>query len=104
MNRITINGQTITCSGSNIIVDNGKIIVDGQTINKCTDKNIKVVIEGNIDSLDCGGFVEVHGNVDDINCSGSCNITGDVEGDVSVAGSVTCGNVQQVEACSVESN
>lgn len=91
MNRITINGQTITCSGSNIIVDNGKIIVDGQTINECTDKNIKVVIEGNVNSLDCSGTVEVHGNVDDINCSGSCNITGDVEGDVSLQAALLVG-------------
>lgn len=27
MNRITINGKTITCSGSNVVINNGKVIV-----------------------------------------------------------------------------
>lgn len=32
MNRITINGKTITCSGTNVVISNGKVIVDGKTI------------------------------------------------------------------------
>lgn len=28
MNRITINGKTITCLGTNVVINNGKIIVD----------------------------------------------------------------------------
>ena len=28
MNRITINGKTITCSGTNVAINNGKVIVD----------------------------------------------------------------------------
>lgn len=28
MNRITINGKTITCSGTNVVISNGKVIVD----------------------------------------------------------------------------
>ena len=26
MNRITINGKTITCSGTNVVISNGKVI------------------------------------------------------------------------------
>ena len=32
-NSVTINGQTITCSGSNISVMNGSVIVDGKLSN-----------------------------------------------------------------------
>ena len=35
MNRITINGKTITCSGTNVVISNGKVIVDGKTIQEC---------------------------------------------------------------------
>ena len=37
MNRITINGKTITCScsGTNVVINNGKVIVDGKTIQEC---------------------------------------------------------------------
>ena len=31
-NSVCINGQTITCSGSNITISNGKVIVDGNVI------------------------------------------------------------------------
>lgn len=34
MNRITINGKTITCSGTNVVINNGKVIVDGKTIQR----------------------------------------------------------------------
>lgn len=27
MNRITVNGKTITCSGSNVVINNGKYVV-----------------------------------------------------------------------------
>lgn len=45
MNRITINGKTITCSGTNVVINNGKVIVDGKTIQECNSGDIKVVIE-----------------------------------------------------------
>ena len=68
MNRITINGKTITCSGANVVINNGKVIVDGKTIQECSSGDIKVVIEGDVNKIDCGGSVEVHGNSGNIDC------------------------------------
>ena len=93
MNRITINGKTITCSGANVVINNGKVIVDGKTIQECNGGDIKVVIEGDVNKIDCGGSVEVHGNSGSIDCGGSCEVSGDVKGDIDAGGSVTCGNV-----------
>ena len=90
MNRITINGKTITLSGSNVIINNGRIIVDGKTIQEYSSGDIKVVIEGDINNIDCGGSVEVHGNSGSINCGGSCEVSGNVLGDIDAGGSVKC--------------
>lgn len=104
MNRITINGKTITCSGSNVVIRNGKVIVDGKTIQECSSGDINVVIEGDVNKIDCGGSVEVHGNSGNIDCGGSCEVNGDVKGDIDAGGSVTCGNVSgDIDAgCSVK--
>lgn len=93
MNRITINVKTITCSGSNVVINNGNAIVDDKTIQKCGSDNIKVVIEGDVNKIDCSGSVTVHGNVRIVDCGGSCEVNGDVNGDIDAGGSVTCGNV-----------
>ena len=93
MNKITINGKTIECSGSNsVVIRNGQIIVDGETIGEC-NRNPNVIIEGNVNSLACDGSVEVRGNTRSIDCGGSCNVTGNVEGDIDAGGSVNCKNV-----------
>lgn len=52
MNRITINGKTITCSGTNVVINNGKVIVDGKTIQECNSGDIKVTIEGDVNKID----------------------------------------------------
>lgn len=90
MNKITINGKTITCSGSNVVINNGKVIVDGNIIQKCSSYDIKVVIEGDVNKIDCVGSVEVHGNSGNIDCGGSCEVSGDVDGDIDAGGSVRC--------------
>ena len=84
MNRITISGKTITCSGSgtNVVINNGRIIVDGKTIQECNSGDIKVIIEGNVNKIDCSGSVEVHGKSGSIVCGGSCEVRGDVKGDI----------------------
>lgn len=52
MNRITINGKTITCAGSNVVINNEKVIVDGKTIQECSSGDIKVVIEGDVNKYE----------------------------------------------------
>lgn len=93
MNKTTINGKAITCSGTNVVIDNGKVIVDGNIIQECNSGDLKVIIEGNVNKIDCDGSVEVHGNSGNIDCGGSCEVGGDVEGDINAGGSITCGNV-----------
>lgn len=93
MNKITVNGKTITCSGNIVSIIDGQIIVDGKVISESNSRNIKVVIEGDVEKIDCSGTVEIHGNAGYIDCSGSCTVKGDVNGSVDAGGSVTCGNV-----------
>lgn len=78
INRITINGKTIVCLGTNVVINNGEIIVDGNIVQECNSGDIKVIIEGDVNKIDCGGSREV---------------SGDVKGDIDAGGSVTCGNV-----------
>ena len=73
---ITVNGETITCSGSGIAIQNN-IVVDN----------------GNVNKIVCSGSVEVHGNSGKIDCGGSCTVGGEVVGNIDAGGSVTCGNV-----------
>ena len=86
MNRITINGKTITCSGNSVVINGDNIIVDGKIIQNCTG-DIRVVIDGNVDKIECAGSVEVHGDAGNIDCGGTC---GNVTGDIDAGGSVRC--------------
>ena len=99
-NSVVINGQTINCSGSNISIQNGKVIVDGVVIQDNIAYDIKVEVYGDVNKLDCAGSVEVHGNCGSIDCSGSCKVDGNVNGNIDASGSVTCGNVAGDIDCS----
>lgn len=99
-NKVVINGNTIDCSGSNITIQNGKVIVDGKVIQSDFEHEIKVTVYGDINKLDCAGSVEVHGNCGSIDCSGSCKVDGNVNGNIDASGSVTCGNVSGDIDCS----
>lgn len=92
-NSIVINGKTINCAGSNIVISNGQVIADGEVVQSNIGDNAKIIVNGNVDSIKCSGSVEVHGNSGPIDCGGSCTIKGDVTGDIDAGGSVTCGNV-----------
>lgn len=99
-NRVIINGKTINCSGSNISIQNGEVVIDGKVIQSNIGYDIKVVVYGDVNKLDCAGSVEVHGNCGSIDCSGSCKVDGNVNGDIDASGSVTCGNVAGDIDCS----
>ena len=90
MNVITINGRRYEVSGNNISVSNGKIKVDGVTIEEGLTGTVKVQFEGDLANLECADAKingNIHGNVNaaDLKC-------GDVGGNVNAA-DVKCGNV-----------
>ena len=92
-NSITVNGVHVQCCGSNITIKNGKIIVDGKTIQSDIEANVEVIINGDVNKIDCAGSVQVHGNSGSVNCGGSCTVDGNVNGNIDAGGSVRCGNV-----------
>ena len=100
INRVVINGKTFDCSGSNIAIQNDVVIIDGKIIQSNIGYDIKVVVYGDVNKLDCAGSVEVHVNCGSIDCSGSCKVDGNVNGDIDASGSVTCGNVAGDIDCS----
>ena len=72
---ISINGRMF--SGDNVIVDNGKITIDGKVVEDHGKvAQIKVEVSGDLETLKCN----------------TCTITGSVKGDVT-ANTVRCGNV-----------
>lgn len=102
MNKIVVNGKTLTCSGSNISIVNNKIFVDGKQISGDVTENCDVHIYGDVENIECEGSVScnnVNGNIkaggsvncDDvggsINCGGSCNCD-EVKGNVTAGGSI----------------
>lgn len=92
-NSITINGKTIHCSGSNIVINNGKVIVDGKVVQGDMNGDIRVEIHGDVESIKCGGSVTVRGNAANIDCGGGCEVCGDVHGNVDAGSHINCGNV-----------
>jgi hypothetical protein len=95
--KIQINGKTYYTSGNNIIVRDDVIIVDGERLDMPEAKNITIIIEGDLTSLECdmANKIEVHGSTGDVTTSNSKVIVGgDVVGNVKTSNaSVTCGNV-----------
>lgn len=89
MGQVIINGVSYG-SGKNVqtISNNGntKVIIDGNTVSNFTDQIINVVVQGDIDSLDCT----------------SCVVNGNIKGDVD-ATNVTCGDIGgKVDATNVK--
>jgi hypothetical protein len=91
---ITINGKTIQCSGSNIVIANGKVVVDGNPVEENIADNITIEIHGNVEYIQCQGNVTVHGNAVDIDCNGNCTVNGNVSGSIDAGGNIHCGNVE----------
>ena len=52
---VTINGETIMCTGSNITISNGKVIIDGKVIKSNTGYNVEVIINSDINEINCSG-------------------------------------------------
>jgi len=94
MSKITINGNTY--SGNNVVVSNGKVVIDGKDFTP-DSKNINISIEGDIDKLNVDSYdkISINGNVGNIKTqSGDVDISGEVSGDIqTMSGDVDCGNV-----------
>ena len=94
MGTISING--VNYSGNNIVISNGKVVINGKDVTP-DSKEINIKVEGNIDKsvVDSCNKVEVTGDISDIKTqSGDINISGNVNGSVStMSGDIDCGNV-----------
>jgi len=98
MTNIIINGNHINGDlvGRQLIINNGKVFVDGKQI-ETNEKIINIKIEGDIDKLSCDVVerITVNGNVNNLQTSsGDVDITGNVTNGVSTSsGDVECGNI-----------
>ncbi|MFA5207458.1 MAG: hypothetical protein WC428_02260 [Candidatus Paceibacterota bacterium] len=95
MNIINVNGKNFDVVGRNIVVRNGKVIVDGIEVVGDLKNEIKVTFTGDLANLDCTEAV-INGNVQKIDATTitiNGNVTGDVDGTNIVCGDVG-GNVE----------
>jgi hypothetical protein len=95
---IRINGKTF--HGNSVVVNNGRIIVDGKPVDDndiVQSKNISIVVEGDINEIkaDVVDTITVHGSAKTIKTTnGDVEIGGDVSGDIDTTnGNIKCGNV-----------
>lgn len=99
---IRINGVSIA-GGRNVVISNGKVIVDGKDVTPGDEKQINIEVTGDVDTIevDTCEKISVTGNTGRITTSqGDINVGGDVHGDaktsqgsIEVEGSVG-GNVK----------
>jgi len=99
MNTVVVNGKKYTVPNGSVSVIGNKVYVDGKLITDesgCTSKEIKIVINGNVE----GGIKVDSGNVTVFgDCKDISTMSGDVEcrnvnGNIKTqSGDVKCGNV-----------
>jgi hypothetical protein len=115
MNILNVNGKDFEVSGRNIIVRNGKVIVDGKEIVGDLTGDVHVTFTGDLAKLDCASATingNVQGNVDGATITVNGNVQGKVDGATIHCGdvggnvngtSVKCGNVQgKIDALTVK--
>ena len=92
---IKINNKNFT--GRTVTITNGKVIVDGKDVTPENEKEINIVVDGNIDELnvDACEKVAVNGDVRKLKTmSGDVLISGNVSGNVkTMSGDVRCESV-----------
>jgi hypothetical protein len=83
MASITVNGRKISFTGSNMTITNGKVFVDGKLMQgtEQNEKEINIIVEGNIDKLECDG------DINNLECSEVNN--------VSVGNNLNCGVIKE---------
>lgn len=93
-NRIVINGVVVS-GGKNIVVSNGRVVVDGQDVTPDA-KDIRIEVHGSVDSLDVDACnaISVTGSAGSIKTQSGDVRCGDVHGSVkTMSGDVHCGAV-----------
>jgi hypothetical protein len=92
MNKITINGVTIT--GDSVMLVGGRVIVDGveQPGEPLSGRVTMVVVEGRLGNLQTDASVTCGPVEGDVSAGGSVN-SGDIGGNVSAGGSIRCGGI-----------
>lgn len=94
MNTIKINSNTY--SGNNIVVRNGKVIVDGKDVTP-DSKEVNIVITGNVEQLnvDTCNRIDIIGDVNNVSTqSGDVKIKGKISGSIStMSGDIDCKDV-----------
>ena len=92
---ININGKVYY--GNNVTINNNKVYIDGKLQDTGEDKQINIVVEGDVTELkvDACNEVKILGNSGSISTvSGDVNIKGGVSGNVTtVSGDVSCGSI-----------
>lgn len=95
MSTIRINNQVF--QGNSLIIENGKVIVNGKNVTPEDEKTINIYVTGDVDqlSVDECSKAEVKGNVQTLQTmSADVGISGNVSGSVTtMSGDVDCGNV-----------
>jgi hypothetical protein len=90
----TININKTTYSGKNIVITNGKVVIDGKDVTE-QEKLLTITIQGDVEKLevDACKSIEITGNANNVRTSaGDVNIKGEVKGNVSTqSGDVECG-------------
>ena len=90
----SVNDKTYYVQGNNITMINDKIYVDGKKITSGESQSITIIVEGNVNHVQCNGTVEVHGDVNgNIDCGGSVSC-GNITGNIDCGGSVICKEVK----------
>lgn len=96
ISKISINGCNNIVAGRDIVIANGRVIVDGKDVTTPDSKEIIISIEGNVQSLnaDACSTIKVSGNVGSLQTSTGDVKCGDVQGSVSTkSGDIECGSV-----------
>lgn len=93
---ININGKVY--SGNNVSVVNNKVIIDGKRVDDENSKEIKISVEGNIQSLDVEycDEIKITGECESVvSKNGNIQVKGNVKGDVtSKNGNIICRDVE----------
>lgn len=93
--KVTINGRTVNLpSGKNVSIINNVIYINGKRWedpeNGEFKQTVKIVVSGDLLSLDTDGEAEVQGNVmGDVDAGNGASIGGDVRGSVKAGNSLT---------------